>query len=76
MLCKATQDGQVMVENYDKTWSTGEENGKLLQYSCLENPMKGAHMTNYWRNENQNYTEMSSHSSQIAIIKMSTNNKC
>ena len=20
-------------------WSTGEENGKLLQYSCLENPM-------------------------------------
>ena len=23
----------------DKTWSTGEENGKPLQYSCLENPM-------------------------------------
>ena len=45
MLCKATQDGQVMVKNYDKTWSTGEENGKLLQYSCLENPMKSAHMT-------------------------------
>ena len=21
-------------------WSTGEENGKSLQYSCLENPMK------------------------------------
>ena len=21
------------------TWSTGERNGKLLQYSCLENPM-------------------------------------
>ena len=20
-------------------WSTGERNGKLLQYSCLENPM-------------------------------------
>ena len=20
-------------------WSTGEENGKLLQYSCLENPV-------------------------------------
>ena len=22
-------------------WSTGEENGKSLQYSCLENPMNG-----------------------------------
>ena len=28
-----------MVEIYDKTWSTGEGNGKPLQYSCLENPM-------------------------------------
>ena len=24
----------------DKTWSTGEGNGKPLQYSCLENPIK------------------------------------
>ena len=24
-----------MVESSDKTWSTGEENGKPLQYSCL-----------------------------------------
>ena len=23
-----------------KMWSTGERNGKPLQYSCLENPMK------------------------------------
>ena len=22
-------------------WSTGERNGKPLQFSCLENPMKG-----------------------------------
>ena len=29
-----------MVESSDKTWSTGEENGKPLQYSCLENSMK------------------------------------
>ena len=29
-----------MVESSDKTWSTGEGNGKPLQYSCLENPMK------------------------------------
>ena len=28
-----------MVESSDKTWSTGEGNGKTLQYSCLENPM-------------------------------------
>ena len=39
MPCRATQDGQVMVESSDKTWSTGEGNGKPLQYSCLENPM-------------------------------------
>ena len=36
----ATQDGWVMVEKSDRTWSTGEGNGKPLQYSCLENPMK------------------------------------
>ena len=35
----ATQDGQVMVERSDTTWSTGEGNGKPLQYSCLEKPM-------------------------------------
>jgi len=28
-----------MVERADKMWSTGEGNGKPLQYSCLENPM-------------------------------------
>ena len=28
-----------MVETSDKMWSTGEGNGKPLQYSCLENPM-------------------------------------
>ena len=35
----ATQDGRVMVEKSDRMWSTGEGNGKPLQYSCLENPM-------------------------------------
>ena len=30
---------QVMMESSDKAWSTGERNGKPLQYSCLENPM-------------------------------------
>ena len=39
MPCRATQDGRVMVESSDKKQSTGEGNGKPLQYSCLENPM-------------------------------------
>ena len=37
--CGATQDGGVMIERSDRMWSTGEGNGKQLQYSCLENPM-------------------------------------
>ena len=36
---RATQDGWVMVERSDRMWSTGEGNGKPLQYSCLENPV-------------------------------------
>ena len=36
---RATQDGWVMVERSDRMWSTGEGNGKPLQYSSLENPM-------------------------------------
>ena len=39
MPCKATQDGQVMVERTDRMWSPGEGNGKSLQYSYLENPV-------------------------------------
>ena len=39
MSCRATQDRRIMVESSHKTWSTGEGNGKPLQYSCLENPM-------------------------------------
>ena len=35
-----TTQGQVTVEMSDRMWSTGEGNGKPLQYSCLENPMK------------------------------------
>ena len=27
------------MESSDKMWSTGEGNGKPLQYACLENPM-------------------------------------
>ena len=39
MSCRATQQGQVIVKSSDKPWSTGEGNGKPLQYSCLQNPM-------------------------------------
>ena len=36
-----------MVESSDKTWSTGEGNGKPLQYSCLENPMNSMKRQKY-----------------------------
>ena len=39
MPCRVTQDERVMVNSSDITWSTGEGNGKPLQYSSLENPM-------------------------------------
>ena len=39
MSCGATKDSRVMVERSDRMWSTGEGNGKPLQYYCLENPM-------------------------------------
>ena len=39
MPCGATQDRRVMVERSDRIWSTGEGNGKPLQYFCLENLM-------------------------------------
>ena len=39
MPCGATQDGKVTAERSDRMWSTGEGNGKPLQYSCLENSM-------------------------------------
>ena len=29
------------MERSDRMWSSGEENGKPLQYSCLDNPMNG-----------------------------------
>ena len=47
MLYRATQDGQVVVESSDKVWSTGEGHGKLLQYSCLENPMNSTKVRKY-----------------------------
>ena len=39
MPCRVSQDRRVIAESSDKTWCTGEWNGKVLQYSCLKNPM-------------------------------------
>ena len=47
MPCGATQDGWAIVERSDRMWSTGEGNGKPLQYSCLENPMNSIKRQNY-----------------------------
>ena len=47
MLCGATQDGWFMVESSDEMWSTGEGNGKPLQYSCFENPMNSMKKQRY-----------------------------
>ena len=44
---RATQNRRVMVESSDKTWSTEEGNGKPLQYSCFENPMKSMKRQKY-----------------------------
>ena len=46
MPCGATKDRQVKVERSDRMWSTGEGNGKPLQYSCLENPMNSMERQN------------------------------
>ena len=37
--CHVGSPKMVMVERSDRMWSTGEGNGKPLQYSCLEKPM-------------------------------------
>ena len=34
------------MERSNRMWSTGEGNGKPLQYSCLENPMNSMKMQN------------------------------
>ena len=42
----ATEDRWFMVERSDRMWSTGEGNGKPLQYSCLENTMNSMKVQN------------------------------
>ena len=47
MPCGATQDRRVMVKRSDRMWSTGEGNGKPLQYSSLKNPMNSMKRQKY-----------------------------
>ena len=37
-----------MVESSDKTWSTGEGNGRPLWHSCLENPINSMQGQKDW----------------------------
>ena len=39
MLCRATQDGQLIVNNFNKIWSPGGGNDNPLQSSYVEDPM-------------------------------------
>ena len=47
MPCGGTQDRRVMVERSDRMWSSGEGNGKPLQYSFFENPMNSMKRQKY-----------------------------
>ena len=44
----ATLEVLVMVERSDRMWSTGEGNGKPLQYSFLENPINSMKRQKGW----------------------------
>ena len=83
MPCRATQDGWVMVESSDKMWSTGEGNGKPLQYSCLENPMNSMKRQKdrtlkyaqyatgeKWRNNSRKNEEMDRKQKQHPIVEV------
>ena len=64
MPVKTTQDRQVMVENSDEMWSTGEGNGKPLQYSCLENSINSR--------KRQQYTKMKDELSRLVGAQYTT----
>ena len=81
VLCRATQEGQVMVENSDKMWSTGEGNDKPLQHSCPENPMNSMKdelprlVAQYatgdqWRNNSRKAEELEPKHKQYPVVNM------
>ena len=65
MLCRATQDGQVIVESSDKMWSTGEGKGKPLKYSCLEKNTKRTPRT-VWKGKKIGHWKISSPGQQVS----------
>ena len=85
MPCRAIQDRCVIVESYDKTWSTGERNGKPFQYSSLETPVNSmkrqkdelprAVGTQYateeeWKNNSRKNEEMEPKQKQHPLVDM------
>ena len=62
----ATEDGRVMVERSDRMWSTGEGNGKPLQYSCLENPMNSMNSMENPKDSTKKLLELINEFSKIA----------
>ena len=52
-LCKATQDGWVIVKSSDRMWSTGGSNGKPLQYTYCENPINSMKRQKYMKLEDE-----------------------
>jgi len=54
-------------------WSTGEENGKPLQYSCLKNPMNSMKKQkdktlDQWRNNSRKIEEMEPKQKQYPVV--------
>ena len=76
-----------MVESSDKMWSTGEGNGKPLQYSSLENPMNSMKRQkdrtlkmnsqyatgDQWRNNSRKNEEMEPKQKQHPVVDVTDN---
>ena len=76
------------MESSEKMWSTGEGNGKPLQYSCLENPMNsmkrqkdelprsvGAQYAtgDQWRNDSRKNEEMEPKQKEHSVVDVTGN---
>ena len=87
MPCGATQDKWVMVERPDRMWSTGEGNGKPLQYSTLKSMKRqndrilkeelprsvGAqYATDQWRNNSRKNEVMEPNQKQYPVVDVTS----
>ena len=77
-----------MVESSDKLWSTGEGKSKLLQYSCLENPVNSikrqkdrtlkdelSSTGDPWRNNSRKNEEMEPKRKQHPVVDVMTGDR-